>query len=168
LEGNWIPLEFASRYEKVVAEICEISDRLFRFLPSGALQRIHGDCHLGNLLIAPGSPYFLDFDDMVRGPAVQDLWLLTPGRDEESLRQREVLLEGYEEMRAFDRSTLQLIESLRALRFVHYSAWIARRWDDPAFPQAFPQFGTHRYWQEELRDLEHQLRLVQEIEVARF
>jgi Ser/Thr protein kinase RdoA (MazF antagonist) len=139
---------------------------MFAALPSSAIHRIHGDCHLGNLLLNQSGPFFLDFDDMARGPAIQDIWLLVPGRDEDSIRQRQVLLEGYEEMRAFDWSTLRLIEPLRALRFVHYSAWIARRWNDPAFPLAFPQFGSHRYWQEEVQDLEEQLRLIRkDIEV---
>ncbi|MFL5812032.1 MAG: serine/threonine protein kinase [Bdellovibrionia bacterium] len=160
LEGNWIPLEYAARYQQVVEEICSFSDDLFSALPVSAIHRIHGDCHLGNLLWNQSGPFFLDFDDMVRGPAVQDIWLLVPGRDEESIRQRQILLEGYEEMREFNFLTLRLIEPLRALRFVHYSAWIARRWSDPAFPAAFPQFGTHRYWQEQLRDLEEQLLLM--------
>lgn len=159
LSGNWIPIEFSSRYEKVAGEIFDRTDRIFSDL-SPAIHRIHGDCHLGNLLWNQTGPFFLDFDDMVRGPAVQDVWLLVPGRDESSVQQRLTLLEGYEEMRAFDYATLKLIEPLRALRFVHYSAWIARRWSDPAFPLAFPQFGSHRYWQDELNDLEEQLRLI--------
>lgn len=162
LEGNWIPLEYVARYKEVVEEICDLSSELFSELlsGSGAIHRIHGDCHFGNLLWNQSGPFFLDFDDMVRGPAVQDIWLLVPGREEESIRQRQILLEGYEEMREFNYLTLRLIEPLRALRFVHYSAWIARRWSDPAFPAAFPQFGTHRYWQEQLRDLEEQLLLM--------
>lgn len=163
LEGNWIPLEFAARYEKAVNEICLRSEKLWGELAPGSIHRIHGDCHLGNLLWNTSGPFFLDFDDMVRGPAVQDIWLLVPGRDEESLKQRESLLEGYEEMRGFDRTTLKLVEPLRALRFVHYSAWIARRWNDPAFPQAFPQFGSHRYWQDETQDLEAQLKWIENL-----
>ena len=97
----------------------------------------------------------------MNAPAAQDLWLLVPGRDEESLRMREHLLEGYEEMRGLDRTQLKLVESLRALRFIHYSVWLAQRWADPAFPRAFPQFGTHRYWQDETEDLERQLALIQ-------
>jgi Ser/Thr protein kinase RdoA (MazF antagonist) len=120
-------------------------------------QRIHGDCHLGNLLWNDSGPFLLDFDDMVCGPPVQDIWLLIPGRDPESLRQRQVLLDGYEEFRRFDFESLRLVEALRALRFVHYTAWIARRWDDPAFPLAFPQFDSHQYWSGEVEDLEEQL-----------
>ena len=122
--------------------------------------RIHGDCHLGNLLWGSAGPFFLDFDDMMVGPAVQDVWLLAPGRDAEGVRQRDVLLEGYTEMRAFDRTTLGLVEPLRALRYLHYAAWITRRWVDPSFPRAFPQYGTASYWAELVSDLEDQLQRV--------
>jgi len=157
LKGGFIPVEFRGRYEKVANGLFEKIDAGLK----GVLyQRIHGDCHLGNLLWNQEGPFFLDFDDMVRGPQVQDIWLLVPGRDPEARRQREVLIEGYEEMRVFDRSTLRLIEPLRALRFIHYTAWVARRWEDPAFPLAFPEFGSHRYWSDETGDLEEQLRLI--------
>jgi Ser/Thr protein kinase RdoA (MazF antagonist) len=158
--GKWIPVEFETRFVSVVESICEKVEPWFQ---SARKQRVHGDCHLGNLLWSPSGPFFLDFDDMVIGPPVQDLWLLVPGRDAEAIYQRNILIEGYEEIRSFDRSTLRLIEPLRALRFVHYAAWIARRWEDPAFPQAFPHFGTHQYWSRELKDLEDQLKLIQEI-----
>jgi Ser/Thr protein kinase RdoA (MazF antagonist) len=101
--------------------------------------------------------HVLDFDDMVTGPAVQDLWLALPGRDAATLAQREIFVEGYERFRELDRSTLVLIEPLRALRIVHYAAWLARRWHDPAFPAAWPHFGTTDYWQRETEDLEEQL-----------
>ncbi|MCM2323692.1 MAG: serine/threonine protein kinase [Oligoflexia bacterium] len=160
LSGTWIPLELSTRYRQAVERICELAEPLFA---AALVHRIHGDCHLGNLLWNQDGPFFLDFDDMLRGPAVQDFWLLTPGRDEETFRQRELLIGGYEEMRAFDRGTLRLIEALRALRIVHYSAWVARRWNDPAFPAAFPEFGSHRYWADEiveLNDLVEQLALL--------
>jgi len=157
LRGGFLPLDIQSRYEKTVREICKISEEL---LKSAEYIRVHGDCHPGNLLWNQEGPFFLDFDDMIRAPAAQDIWLLIPGRDAEARAQREVLLEGYSEMRSFDRTTLRLIEPLRALRFIHYSAWIARRWDDPAFPQAFPEFGSGAYWESENRDLEDQLALI--------
>jgi len=156
LEGNWIPLEFQARYVAAAEAIIRTTESLMTGVPT---HRIHGDCHLGNLLWNQEGPFFVDFDDMVRGPAVQDVWLLVPGRDPESLRQREVLLEGYQEMRAFSRESLRLVESLRALRFIHYTAWLARRWQDPAFPRAFPDFNSHRYWSDETHDLEEQVRL---------
>jgi len=160
LAHHWVPLEFQVRYQQLVEKISENADIQLARLSGNQIHRIHGDCHLGNLLWNQEGPFFLDFDDMLVGPAVQDIWLLVPGRDGEAVRQREVFLEGYEEMRSFDRLTLKLIEPLRALRYVHYAAWIARRWDDPAFPQAFPQFGTHRYWADQTADLEEQCALI--------
>ena len=159
VDAALIPLEFQRRYQSAVERICQVSEPLFHGVP---MHRLHGDCHLGNLLWNGTQAFFLDFDDMVTGPAVQDLWLLLPGRDQEARNQWEYLLEGYEEMRVFNRSTLRLVEPLRALRFVHYTAWIARRWKDPAFPLAFPQFGTYQYWSDETDDLETQLRLITE------
>jgi Ser/Thr protein kinase RdoA (MazF antagonist) len=163
LLSKWIPLDFKAQYEKLVRDLCAKTEELFRALPLKAIHRVHGDCHFGNLLWNQEGPFFLDFDDMVRAPAVQDVWLLTPGRDQDAQRQREVLLEGYEQMRKFDRSSLRLIEPLRALRFVHYTAWIARRWEDPAFPLAFPEFNSHSYWADETKDLADQWELVKEL-----
>lgn len=145
------------RYRQVVEEVLKTIEPKFSDVPTF---RLHGDCHLGNVLWQETSPFFLDFDDMVTGPAVQDIWLIVRGRDEEAQRQREVLIGSYESMREFDRSTLDLIEPLRALRIVHYSAWIARRWEDPTFKNAFPDFNTYKYWFEELNDLDEQLRLM--------
>jgi Ser/Thr protein kinase RdoA (MazF antagonist) len=158
LGGQWIPIDFQRRYQELVEKIC---DAILPRFERVAHQRIHGDCHLGNLLWNQEGPFFLDFDDMVRGPAVQDLWLIVPGRDSEAQHQRRILLEGYEELRDFDRSSLSLIEPLRALRYINYSTWIARRWSDQAFQQAFPQFGSHQYWGKEVEDLEEQLNLIQ-------
>jgi Ser/Thr protein kinase RdoA (MazF antagonist) len=157
LDTNAVPVDVRARYQKVVESICDLTAPWFRETPN---QRIHGDCHFGNLLWGGEAAFFVDFDDMVRGPCVQDFWLLIPGRDQESRRQMEVLLEGYEQMRAFDRNSLRLIEPLRALRFVHFNAWIAKRWQDPAFPRSFPEFGTPRYWQEQVADLEDQLQWI--------
>ncbi len=155
LQNGFIPLECRGRYEKAAREIIRRIAPRFEGVP---VHRVHGDCHPGNLLWNTHGLFFLDLDDMVVAPAAQDLWLLIPGRDREAMRQRELILEGYGEMRAFDRSTLGLIEGLRALRFIHYTAWIARRWKDPAFPEAFPEFGSHPYWVGETADLEEQLR----------
>ena len=162
LAGGWLPPEIRARYEKAARSLCAWLEPHFASL---RLHRLHGDCHLGNLLWNDRGPFFLDFDDMVNGPAVQDLWLILPGRptqDPEARAQLEDLLEGYEEFRAFDRAQIRLIEGLRGLRFVHYAAWVARRWKDPAFPAAFPQFNTPRYWEEQLRDLEKQVEILTE------
>lgn len=153
LEAKIIPPEITAVYKQTVESICNISAPWFA---ETANIRIHGDCHLGNLLQGRERLFFVDFDDMVMGPAVQDVWLLIPGRDQYAKRQLSVLLDGYTSMRDFDFQSLRLIEALRALRFVHFSAWIGRRWQDPAFPKAFPQFGTQSYWQDQLRDLREQ------------
>ena len=111
--------------------------------------RLHGDCHPGNILWTPGAgPHFVDLDDARTGPAVQDLWMLLSGDRSQQQRQLGALLDGYEQMREFDRAELALIEPLRTLRLIHYSYWLARRWEDPAFPRAIPWFGTPDYWRE--------------------
>lgn len=163
-DGGFIPLELAAAYRDTVQRICDIGEDWFEGV---RLQRIHGDGHFGNLLWGPTGPFWVDFDDMVRGPVVQDLWLIMPGRDEWACRQLNTLLDAYDQMRPFDRKQLRLIEVLRALRFVHFSAWIARRWQDPAFPRSFPHFGTIRYWQEQLADLREQLQILGEISAGR-
>ncbi len=154
LEHNFLPSEFVERYSAAVHEVVKIYESLRRDVP---FHRIHGDCHHGNLLHGTDGWFFLDFDDFLTGPAVQDVWMLVPARDAEGLRQRAVFLDTYRTFRDFDNSWLKLIEPLRALRFIRYAAWIARRWDDPAFPAAFPHFGTKSYWENETADLEDQL-----------
>ena len=116
--------------------------------------RLHGDCHPGNVLWVPpdeagGGPHFVDLDDARTGPAVQDLWMLLSGDRAQQTAQLSTLIEGYEQFRPFDRRELVLIEPLRTLRLIHYSAWLARRFDDPIFPIHFPWFGTEAYWQEQ-------------------
>ena len=155
-----LPDPIRERYTQAVEEICSLSAPWFK---ETAVHRIHGDCHMGNLLLGREQFFFVDFDDMVTGPAVQDLWLLIPGRDSRAKAQLSVLIEAYESLRSFDHRSLRLIEPLRALRFIHFSAWIGRRWQDPAFPRAFPHFGTPRYWDEQLQDLEEQLMLIRQI-----
>lgn len=124
--------------------------------------RLHGDCHGGNVLWTDDGPHFVDFDDARTGPAVQDLWMLLSGDREAMQAELRALLEGYESFRDFDRRELVLVEALRTLRLLHYSAWIARRWDDPAFPAAFPWFGTTRYWQDRILELREQVALLDE------
>ncbi len=149
-----IPPEIEPEYVRTVKELCEAIRPLFENIN---IQTIHGDCHLGNLLSGREGFFLVDFDDMVRGPTVQDVWLLVPGRGPEARRQREVLLSAYEQMRPFHRQELRLIEPLRALRYIHFSAWIAMRFQDPAFQRTFVNFGTDRYWREQLSDLQEQL-----------
>lgn len=130
--------------------------------------RLHGDCHAGNVLWTPakgntvGGPHFVDLDDSRMGPAVQDLWMLISGDRDAMGRQLGRILEGYEDFMDFDDRELQLVEALRTLRLLHYSAWIARRWDDPAFPINFPWFNTPRYWQDRVLELREQIAAMQE------
>jgi Ser/Thr protein kinase RdoA (MazF antagonist) len=150
-EHHTLPAKCAGRYLEAASAIARVFDELAEGVP---VQRIHGDCHLGNLLLRDEVFHVLDFDDMVVGPAVQDLWLALPGRDDYARRQRECFLEGYERFRRFDRSTLALIEPLRGLRMIHYATWLARRWHDPIFPRTWPHHGTEEYWEDETASLE--------------
>jgi Ser/Thr protein kinase RdoA (MazF antagonist) len=124
--------------------------------------RLHGDCHAGNVLWTSDGPHFVDFDDARMGPAMQDLWMLLSGERAAMARGLRDVLAGYEDFMEFDRRELHLLEALRSLRLIHYSAWLARRWDDPAFPAAFPWFGTPRYWQDRILELKEQIALMQE------
>ena len=128
--------------------------------------RLHGDCHAGNVLWTDSAeahgPHFVDFDDARMGPAVQDLWMLLSGERADRVRQLADVLAGYEDFHEFDARELHLVEALRTLRLIHYSAWIARRWDDPAFPAAFPWFNTQRYWQDRILELREQIALMDE------
>ena len=127
------------------------------------LLRLHGDCHPGNILWTPDQgPHFVDLDDARTGPAVQDLWMLLSGDRAQRQKQLGALVDGYEQFREFDRDELVLIEPLRTLRLIHYSAWLARRWDDPAFPRAFPWFGSSDYWQGQVQMLEEQIEAMEE------
>jgi Ser/Thr protein kinase RdoA (MazF antagonist) len=112
-------------------------------------------CHLGNLIWRDDLLYFIDFDDFLTGPPVQDFWLLFPwDQSDESFQKRDAFLAGYDQMCSFDWSTLKLIEPLRAMRFVYYSTWIAKRYQDPIFQKFFPHFGSSQYWEEDIRNLE--------------
>ena len=122
--------------------------------------RILGDCHRGNILWTDAGPHFVDLDDCLTGPAIQDLWMLLSGSQQEMRTELRDLLAGYEQFLPFDRREIELIEPLRALRMIHYSAWLARRWHDPAFPKAFPWFAEPRYWEEHYRALDEQLAAV--------
>ncbi|MEO8144974.1 MAG: serine/threonine protein kinase [Betaproteobacteria bacterium] len=122
----------------------------------GKAIRLHGDCHAGNILWTHDGPHFVDLDDARMGPAVQDLWMLLAGDRATAAGQLRALVEGYEQFQAFNREQLGLIEPLRTLRLIHYSYWLARRWEDPAFPAAFPWFGTPRYWQDRILELREQ------------
>lgn len=150
LKDQIVSAHIEKRFTQVVSEIVRESTEAYQGIP---LQRIHGDCHAGNILWNEKTgPFFIDFDDMVNGPAIQDLWLLAP--DPESLSH---LIEGYHQMKDLPMGSLKLVECLRSLRMIHYATWIAKRYEDPAFQKAFPQFESPRYWEELTTDLERQL-----------
>lgn len=142
-----IPPTVEGHYIGVAERILKAAEPWFK---ETGTQRLHGDCHIGNILWSGQGCAIVDFDDCLEGPCVQDIWLLTPGRDPENTRNREWLLEGYEMMRAFDRSSLRLVEPLRALRMIHFTTWIAKRFEDPAFKRVFVDYGSQQYWREQL------------------
>ena len=159
LASGFVDEQIKDRYETTARALLAAAEPLW----SGVAQhRLHGDCHLGNLLWQHSRPFFLDFDDLVTGPAVQDVWMVIRGRDDEAVRQRELLLSGYQQMRDFDRRTLHLIEPLRGLRLIHYASWVARRFADPIFPRTFPQFPTYQHWADELRALQETLACIKD------
>jgi Ser/Thr protein kinase RdoA (MazF antagonist) len=162
-ESGMLPPELASSWIAIAAQCVQLVEERFDRSGSPAMLRLHCDCHLGNLLWTDEGPHFVDLDDCRMGVAMQDLWMLADaGRDAtgpftEVSKELQELLAGYEKMREFDRRELTLVEALRTLRMIHYSAWLVQRWDDPAFPVAFPWFNTSRYWQDQILYLREQL-----------
>src|SRR3989338_8145420 len=162
LAHDFIPSELLEVYRGVVAQALDGVRRCFERAGNVRSLRLHGDCHVGNVLWTDVGPHFLDFDDSRMGPAIQDLWMLLSGERAEQMQQLGDLLAGYEDFYDFDPRELHLLEALRTLRLIHYSAWIARRWDDAAFPVAFPWFNTQRYWQDRILELREQIALMDE------
>jgi Ser/Thr protein kinase RdoA (MazF antagonist) len=162
LAHNFIPAELVEVYRGVVAQALDGVRRCFDRAGLVKDLRLHGDCHVGNVLWTDEGPHFVDFDDSRMGPAIQDLWMLLSGERADMTRQFADLLSGYEDFYDFDPRELHLVEALRTLRLIHYAAWIARRWDDPAFPVAFPWFNTQRYWQDRILELREQIALMDE------
>ena len=162
LGHDFIPPDLIEVYRGVVAQALDGVRHCFDRAGTVNQLRLHGDCHIGNVLWTNAGPHFVDFDDSRMGPAVQDLWMLLSGERNDMTRQLADLLAGYEDFHDFDPRELHLIEALRTLRLIHYAAWIARRWDDPAFPAAFPWFNTQRYWQDRILELREQIALMDE------
>ncbi len=166
LANGFIPPDLVAAWESVAAQAIERVRHCYE--RAGAVRniRLHGDCHAGNVLWRTGGPmqgpHFVDFDDCRSGPAVQDLWMLLSGDRDDMRRQLRAVLAGYEDFCDFDDRELHLIEALRTLRLIHYSAWLARRWHDPAFPAAFPWFNTQRYWQDRVLELREQIAAMDE------
>ena len=161
LQGGFIPSGLLPAYRSVAQDLLGRLDALFGRVRYSAI-RLHGDCHPGNLLYRDETFNVVDLDDCRMGPAVQDLWMMLAGERQERLGQLAELIDGYQEFHDFDPRELPLIEGLRALRLLHHSAWIARRWDDPAFPLAFPWFANERYWGDQVLMLREQIAALDE------
>ncbi|XVJ71060.1 MAG: serine/threonine protein kinase [Rhizobacter sp.] len=162
---NVVSPEWQERWTSLVNAVLHLTQQRFDEVQTSvgaAAIRLHGDCHVGNVLWTESGPHFVDLDDAMMGPAVQDLWMLLSGDPQAAKGQLRALLAGYEQFMDFDDRELSLIEPLRSLRIIHYSAWLARRWSDPAFPAAFPWFGTSAYWSEQITQLQDQLDAMQE------
>jgi Ser/Thr protein kinase RdoA (MazF antagonist) len=168
LSGGFIPPELVEPWKQASALALEGVRACYGRAGKFETLRLHGDCHAGNVLWTPstgnnaGGPHFVDLDDARMGPAVQDLWMLISGDRETMGQQLGHILAGYEDFAEFDDREFNLVEALRTLRLLHYSAWLARRWDDPAFPIAFPFFGAARYWQDRVLELREQIAAMQE------
>ena len=163
LAHGFIPHDLDAAYRSVVEQA--LTGVQYCFERAGSeikTLRLHGDCHAGNVLWTGDGPHFVDFDDSRMGPAVQDLWMLLSGERADMARQLDDVLTGYEDFCEFDLRELHLVEALRTLRLIHYSAWLAKRWDDPAFKQAFPWFNTQHYWQDRILELREQSALMDE------
>jgi Ser/Thr protein kinase RdoA (MazF antagonist) len=162
LKNASIPKDVLDSWKAASEQALQGVARIFQETVGTRQIRLHGDCHPGNILWTEDGPHFVDLDDARMGPAMQDLWMLLSGERAAMARQLQSLLDGYEQFMDFDRRELPLVEALRTLRLLHYSYWIARRWDDPAFPAAFPWFGTQRYWQDRILELKEQVALMEE------
>ncbi len=162
LEAEFIPESLEEPYDGITQHLFENIDACFERAGYFREIRLHGDFHPGNVLVAGDRLHIVDLDDARTGPAVQDLWMFLSGDRNEQTPQMTTLLEGYQEFRPFDARELHLVEALRTLRIMHYSAWLARRWDDPAFKLAFPWFNSHRYWDEHILSLREQAALMEE------
>lgn len=166
LKHRFLPEDLLPAWQSVASQALEGVRRCYARAGAVSQIRLHGDCHAGNVLWTDSGemrgPHFVDFDDCRMGPAVQDLWMLLSGERAEMTQQLGDVLAGYEDFCEFDSRELHLVEALRTLRLIHYSAWLARRWDDPAFPTAFPWFNTQRYWQDRILELREQVALMDE------
>ena len=162
LAEGWIPSHIEAAYSSLADDALALVEQRFAEATPYRTLRLHGDCHPGNVLWTDSGPHFVDLDDCMTGPAVQDLWMLLSGRPEEMSVQLHDLLEGYREFADFDYHELTLIEPLRTLRIMHYAGWLARRWEDPAFPRAFPWFEEPKFWEQHVLDLREQLAAMEE------
>lgn len=167
LNHGFLPKELLGVYQGVVNQALDGVRRCYDRAGDVGMIRLHGDCHMGNILWTNEGPHFVDFDDSRMGPAIQDLWMMLSGQPEEMQQQFKQVLQGYEDFFEFNPREVHLVEALRTLRLIHYSAWIASRWNDPAFNTAFTWFNTQQYWQDRVLELREQIALMDE-PVLRF
>ena len=168
LDNDIVPPDAKTAWQQAVGTALERVAHLWSDGPAPRTLRLHGDCHMGNVLWTTQGPHFVDLDDAMTGPAVQDLWMLLSGERAAMSRQLAAVLDGYEQFMDFDRRELRLVEPLRTLRMVHHSAWIAMRWNDPAFPPAFPWFASPVYWAEQTTRLREQIAAMDEPPLGGF
>lgn len=156
---KWMSKDYWPHYENLAIQLKNIAEQKLPYIKK---IRIHGDCHVGNVIWNwNDEPLFVDFDDSMTGPAVQDLWMMIRGRELEDEKLKEQYLEAYSYFREFDQNELKIIEVLRGMRLIYYSSWIAQRWEDPSFPHYFPNFASPSYWQEEIQALREILELIE-------
>lgn len=154
---HFVPADLRTAYTSLTRDLLQAVDEKIASVGTIEHIRTHGDCHVGNVLWRDDNPHFIDLDDARMAPAIQDVWMLLSGDRDSQTRQIAEIIDGYEEFRSFNPRELHLIEPLRTLRMMHFAAWIGRRWDDPAFPKAFPWFNSARYWGDEILNLRSQM-----------
>jgi Ser/Thr protein kinase RdoA (MazF antagonist) len=162
LLDGFIPRALLPAYESLSADLQRMVESVYREVTARDVIRIHGDCHVGNILWRDGTAHFVDFDDCCTAPAIQDFWMFLNGERHERELQLSELVEGYSEFCDFDPRQIRWIEALRTMRLMHYAAWLARRWEDPAFPRSFTWFNTERYWADHILELREQMSALQE------
>lgn len=162
LEGEFIPRALIPAYSTLARDVLAAVDSIYSEVTSGDLIRVHGDCHVGNILWRDQTAHFVDLDDCAMAPAIQDLWMFLSGDRHRRQQQLSEVVEGYNEFCDFHPKQLRWVEALRTMRIVNYSAWLARRWEDPAFPRSFTWFNTERYWADHILELREQLSALQE------
>lgn len=162
VENGFVPLELETAYRTLARDCDEAASDILNGMGPENMQRVHGDCHAGNILWRDDTAHFVDLDDCVTGPAIQDVWMFLSGERHQQERQLNEFVEGYEEFHDFDPRQLNWIEALRTLRIMHHAKWLAERWTDPAFPKAFPWFGQGRFWSDHILELREQLAAMNE------
>ncbi len=159
--NHFIPIELEKNFCNTTETALQLIEQRFQEIDNLETIRLHGDCHAGNVLWRDTGPHIVDLDDCLTGPAIQDIWMLLSGNAHDTKLQLKHILQGYRQFHHFNPREIHLIEALRTLRMIHYSAWLAKRWEDPAFPINFPWFNTARYWENQLQHLREQVEVME-------